>query len=111
MDNSFEKNCQTKTNSFEKNPKNSKTKPNFFESDDGKVFCNNNFQNFLNDKIIKNYSTNTNLGAVIPELFNRIIREFFRRPVFERGDANLTDVLRTRTKHNNMIIEYLHLLN
>ena len=47
---------------------------------------------------IKSYSTNTSLGAVFSERFNRTIRDLLNRSVFEKGDGNWIDVLQTITK-------------
>ena len=80
--------AQTIKDSFENILINSKRKPNLVETDCGKEFYNNIFQDFLNKNDIKLYSRNTSLGAVFAEMFNRTIRDLLKRPVFERGDAN-----------------------
>ena len=95
------KNAQTIKDSFENILINSKRKPNLIESDRGKEFYNNIFQDFLNKNIIKLYSRNTSLGAVFAEKFNRFIRDLLKRPVFEKGDGNWFDVLPTITKQYN----------
>ena len=77
---------------------NSKRKPNLFETDRGKEFYNNIFQDFLNKNNIKLYSRKSSYGAVFAERFNRTIRDLLKRPVFEKGDRNLIDVLQTITK-------------
>ena len=98
------KNAQTIKDSFENILINSKRKPNLIESDRGKEFHNNIFQDFLNKNNIKLYSRNTELGAVFAERFNRTIRDLLKKIVFERGDANWIDVLPTITKqYNNRI--------
>ena len=98
------KNAQTKKDSFENTLTNSKRKPNLIESDRGKEFYNNIFQDFLNKNNIKLYSRNTSLGVVFAERFNPTIRDFLKKIVFERGDANWIDVLPTITKqYNNRI--------
>ena len=79
----------------------SKTKPNLIESDRGKEFYNNTFQDFLNKNNIKLYSRNSSLGAVFAERFNLTIRNLLKRPVFEKGDGNWTDVLPKITKQYN----------
>ena len=76
----------------------SKTKPNSIETERGKEFNNNIFQTFLNKYSIKIYSRNTSLGAVIAERFNKSIRNLIKRPVFEKGESNSTDVLPKITK-------------
>ena len=95
------KNGQKIKNSFENILINSKRKPNLIESDRGKEFYNNIFQDFLNKNNIKLYSRNTSLGAVFAERFNRTIRDLLKKPVFERGDAKWVDILPTITKQYN----------
>ena len=98
------KNAQTIKDSFENILINSKRKPNLIESDRGKEFYNNIFQDFLNKNDIKLYSRNSSYGAVFAERFNRTIRDLLKRPVFEKGDSNWIDVLPTITKqYNNRI--------
>ena len=79
----------------------SKRKPNLIESDRGKEFYNNTFQDFLNKNKIKLYSRNSSYGAVFAERFNGTIRDLRKRPVFEKGDGNWIDVLQTITKQYN----------
>ena len=95
------KNAQTIKDSFENVLISSKSKPNLIESDRGKEIYKNIFQSFLNNNNIKLCSRNTYLGAVFSERFNRTIRNLFKRPVFEKGDANWTDVLPKTTKQYN----------
>ena len=98
------KNAQTIKDPFENILINSKRKPNLIESDRGKEFYNNIFQDFLNKNNIKLYSRNSSYGAVFAERFNRTIRDLLKKIVFERGDANWIDVLPTITKqYNNRI--------
>ena len=98
------KNAITIKDSFENILTNSKRKPNLIESDRGKEFYNNIFQDFLNKNDIKVYSRNTSLGAVFAERFNRTIRDLLKKVVFEKGDGNWIDVLPTITKqYNNRI--------
>ena len=59
------------------------------------------FQDFLNKNDIKLYSRNSLYGAVFAERFNRTIRDFLKKPVFEKGDGNWIDVLPTITKQYN----------
>ena len=79
----------------------SKRKPNLIESDRGKNFYNNIFQDFLNKNNIKLYSRNSSMGTVFAERFNRTIRDQPKRPIFEKGDGNWIDVLPTITKQYN----------
>ena len=95
------KNAQTIKDSFENILINSKRKPNLIESDRGKEFYNNIFQDFLNKNNIKLYSRNTSLGAVFAERFNRTMRDLLKKIVFEHGDGNWIDVLPTITKQYN----------
>ena len=98
------KNAQTITDSFENILIKSKRKPNLIESDRGKEFCNNIFQDFLNKNDIKHYSRNSSYGAVFAGRFNRTIRDLLKKIVFEQGDANWIDVLQLITKqYNNRI--------
>ena len=92
---------QTIKDSFENIIKNSKRKPNLIESDRGKEFYNNIFQDFLNKNNIKLYSRNTYLGAVFAERFNKSIRDLLKPPVFEKRDGNWIDILSTITKQCN----------
>ena len=77
------KNAQTIKDSFENISISSKRKPNLIESDRGKEFYNNIFQDFLNKNNIKLYSRNSSYGAVFAERFNRTIRDLPKKPVFE----------------------------
>ena len=98
------KNAQIIKDSFENILISSKRKPNLIETDRGKEFYNNIFQDFLNKNDIKLYSRNSSLGAVFAERFNRTIRDLLKKPVFEKGDGNWIDVLQTITKqYNNRI--------
>ena len=95
------KNAQTIKDSFENILISSKRQPNLIESDRGKEFYNNIFQDFLNKNSIKLYSRNSSYGAVFAERFNKTIRDLLRRPVFEKGDGNWIDILPTITKQYN----------
>ena len=95
------KNAQTIKISFENILIDSKRKPNLIESDCGKQFYNNIFQDFLNKNDIKLHSRNTLLGAVFAERFNRTIRNLLKKPVFEKGDSNWIDILPKITKQDN----------
>ena len=98
------KNAQTIKKSFESILISSKRKPNLIESDRGKEFYNNIFQDFLNKNNIKLYSRNSSYGAVFAERFNRTIRDLLKKIVFEQGYANWIDILPTITKqYNNRI--------
>ena len=92
------KKAQTIKDSFENILINSKRKPNLLESDRGKEFYNNIFQDFLNKNDIKFYSRNSSYGAVFAERFNRTIRDLLKRPAFEKGDGKWIGILQTITK-------------
>ena len=92
------KNAQTIKNSFENILISSKRKPNLIETDRGKEFYNNIFQDFLNKNNIKLYSRNSSYGAVFAERFDRTIRDLLKKTVFERCDSNWIDILHTITK-------------
>ena len=79
----------------------SKRKTNLIETDRGKEFCNNIFQDLLNKNKIKIYSWNSSYGAVFAERLNRTIRDPLKRPVFEKSDGNWIDDLQTITKQYN----------
>ena len=95
------KNAQIIKDSFENILINSKRKPNLIESDRGKEFYNNIFQDFLNKNNITLYSRNSSYGAAFAERFNRTIRNLLKKIVFENGDAKWIDVLPTITKQYN----------
>ena len=98
------KNAQTIKDSFENILINSKRKPGLIETDRGKEFYNNIFQDFLNENNIKHYSRNSSYGAVFAERFNLTIRDLLKKIVFEQGDGNWIDILQTITKqYNNRI--------
>ena len=98
------KNAITRKDSFENILISSKRKPNLIESDRGKEFYNNIFQDFLNKNNIKLYSRNSSYGAVFAERFNRTIRDLLKKIVFEKGDGSWIDVLPIITKqYNNRI--------
>ena len=72
------KNAQTEKDSLESILKNSKSKANLFESDSGKKYYKNNFQNFSSNTNNKHYSRNTSFGAIFAERFIRIIRDLLK---------------------------------
>ena len=95
------KNAQIIKDSFENIIISSKRKPNLIETDRGREFYNNIFQDFLNKSNINLYSRNTYLGAIFVERFNKSIRDLLKRPVLEKGDGNWIDISSTITKHYN----------
>ena len=95
------KNAQSIKGSIENILITSKRKPNLIESDRGKSFYKNIFQDFLNKNNIKLYSRNTSIGAVFAECFNHTIRDLLKKPVFEKGDVNWIDVIPIITNQYN----------
>ena len=95
------KNAQTIKDSSENILIGSRRSPNLIESDRGKEFYNNIFQDFLNKNNNKLFSRNSSNGAVIAERFNRTIRDLLKKPVFEKGDVIWIDVLGKITKQYN----------
>ena len=95
------KNAQTIKDSFENILISSKRKPNLIESDRGREFYNNIFQDFLNKNNIKLYSRNSSYGAVFAERFNLSIRNLPKKIVFEQGDAKWIDILPLIMKQYN----------
>ena len=95
------KNAQTIKDSFENILISSKRSPNLIETDRGKEFYNNIFQDFLNKNDIKLYSRNSSYGAVFAERFNRTIRDLLKKIVFEQADAKWIDILPTITEQYN----------
>ena len=95
------KNAQTIKDSFENILTSSKRKPNLVESERGKEFYNNIFQDFLNKNNIRLYSRNSSYGAVFAERFNRKIRDLLKKIVFEQCDAKWIDILPTITEQYN----------
>ena len=95
------KNAQTIKDSFENILISSKRKPNLIESDRGKEFYNNIFQDFLIKNNIKLYSRNSSYGAVFVERFIRSKRDLLEKPVFEKRDGKWIDILPTITKQYN----------
>ena len=78
----------SRKDSFENISLSSKRKPILIETDRGKEFDNNIFQDFLNKNNIKLYSRNSSSGAAFAGTFNRTIRDLLRKIVSEQGDAN-----------------------
>ena len=76
----------------------SERKQDLIETDRGKEFHNNIFQDFLNKNNFKLYSRNSSYGAVFAERFNRTIRDLLKKIVFEQSDAKWIDVLPKITK-------------
>ena len=98
------KNGQTITNEFSNILTTSKRKPIKLESDRGTEFYNSIFQNFLKVKVIHHYSRFTDKGSNIAERVIRIIRNLFKKPVFEKENANwIIELLSVIKQYNNTI--------
>ena len=82
------KNTQTIRASFENFLISSKRSPNLIETDRGKEFYNNIFQDFLNKINIKIYSRNTSLGAVFAERLIVLSEIFLRGPFLNKVMQN-----------------------
>ena len=95
------KNAQKIKDSSENILISSRRKPNLIESDRGKDFHNNIFQDFPNKNNIKLHSRKSSYGAVFAERFNRTIRDLPKKLVFEQGDAIWVDILSKITKQYN----------
>ena len=74
--------AQTIKDSFENFLINSKRKPNLIETDRGKDFYNNIFQDFLNKNNIKLYSRNSSFGSVLPNALTVLSEIFFKKDRF-----------------------------
>ena len=77
------KNAQKIKDGFENIITSSKRKTHLIETNRGKEFYDDIFQNFLNNNNIKHYSRNSSLAAVFAERFNRTIRDLLKRVAFE----------------------------
>ena len=82
------KNAQTTKVSFENIVMSSTRKPNLIETDRGKEFYNNIFQNFPYKNNINFFSSNSSLGAVFAERFNCTVGDLLKKVVFERREVN-----------------------
>ena len=95
---------QTITNEFSNIITTSKRKPLKLESDRGSEFYNSIFQNFLKSKNIQHYSRYTDKGPSIAERVIRTVRNFLKKPVFEKGKADwLSELPSVVKKYNNTI--------
>ena len=96
--------AQSITDTFTQIIKTSKRKPSRLETDDGKEYVNENFNEFLNNNKIKRYSRYNDKGAVFAERFNRTIRNLLKKPVFEKGNADwLSELPSVIKQYNNTI--------
>ena len=78
----------------------SKRSPNLIESDRGKEFYNNIFQDSTSNSILEI----VHMVLFLQNASIKSIRDLLKRPVFENGDGNWIDILSTITKrYNNRI--------
>ena len=98
--------AQSITDAFSQIIKTSRRKPNLLETDDGKEYVNKIFKEFLNNNKIKRYSRYTDKGAVFAERFNRTIRNLLKKPVFEKGNADLLSELPSIIKQYNITVHH-----
>ena len=68
------------------------------ETDHRNDFLNEVFTDVLNKNNNKRFSTNTSLGVVFAERFDRTIEDLNKNPVFRSGDGNWLEILPTITK-------------
>ena len=103
MDNYFEEQISSINNRcFSLIIKTSRGKPNLLETNDGKEYVNKIFNELLNNHNIEGYSRNTAPGAVFAERFKKAIRNLFKKPVFEKRNADwLSELPSVIKKHNN----------
>ena len=95
---------QSITDAFSQIFKTSRRKPNLLKTDDGKEYVNKNFNEFLNNNIIKRYSRYTEKGAVFAERFNRTIHNLLKKPVFLATNADwLSELPSVIKQYNNTI--------
>ena len=92
------------TDTFSKVIKSSNRKPNLLETDDGREYNNKIFYEFLNNNKIKRFSRYTDRRVVIAERFNRTIRNLFKKPVFEKRNADWISELPSVIKQYNNTI-------
>ena len=82
----------------------SKRSPLKIESDRGKEWYNSIFQNFLKNKNIQHYSRFTYNGPSIAEQVKRTVRNFLKKPVFEKGKSDWLSELLSVVKQYNITI-------
>ena len=83
----------------------SKRKPKLLETDRGKEFYINVFQDFLNKNNFKLFSRNSSFGSVFAERFSRTIRVYLKRSFSNKVMQN--GLMFYPQKQNNIIIEYI----
>ena len=82
------KNSKTITDEFSNVLSKSKRRPLKLKSDRCTEWYNNIFENFLKLKNIQHYSRFTNKDPSIAERVIRTLRNLFKKPVFEKGNAD-----------------------
>ena len=98
------KNCKTITDELSNILSSSKRSPLKLESDRGKGWYNSIYENFFKSKNIQHYSRFTDKGTSITERVIRTLRNFLKKPVFEKGNADrLSELPSVIKKYNNTI--------
>ena len=96
------KNSQTITENFSNILSSSKRSLLKLENDRGKEWYNSIFQSFLKVKNIQQYSRYTDNGPSDVERMTRSVRNFLKKPVFEKGNADwLSELPSVIKKYNN----------
>ena len=96
------------TKAMEKVLEESKETPNLIQSDNGREFFNNYFQNLMNNYNIKHYSTFTHMKAAICERFNRTLKNKMWKMFTKQGNykwlENLQKLIHeyNNTKHSKI---------
>ena len=94
-------NSQTIANEVSSILTTSKRKPDEKESDRGAEFYNSIFRNFFKAKNNQHYSRYTDKVPSIAERVIRTIRDFLKKPVFEKGNPDCLSELPSVIKNYN----------
>ena len=98
------KNSQAITQESSNIPTKSKRSPLKLESDIGLEWYSSIFQNFLKLKNIKHYSRFTDKGPSVAERIIRTVSNLFKKPVFEKENADwLSELPVVIKRYNNTI--------
>ena len=102
----WKKNSKTRIQEFSNILTISKRSPLKIESNRGKEWYISNFQNFLKIEDIEHYSRFIDKGPSISEVDIRITRTLFKKPVFEKRDANWISELPSPNKQYDNTIHH-----
>ena len=90
------------TNEFQNVKKTSNRTPKNLHTDRGTEYYNKNFNTLLKHNDINHYSTYDEKGSAISERVIRTIRNFLKKPVFEKGNSDwLSELSSITEKYNN----------